>query len=593
MKPTLALLTALLIAPPAVLAAAAAHPSPSPRDDAGGRSLCPRPPLRVAEFGALGDGVHDDGPAIAAAFKAAKADGVPSTVVFERKVYRLGDNPTAWHYFQLLGHEDLVIEGGGATLLCPEGNLAFYFEDGRDITVRGLTFDTIQPAFTQGEVVAMEGGGAFDVKIMEGYPEPPDEAFLTANGHEAHGGGGRHMMVFEQGGHARNTPMGSDHLYIRNITRVAHGVFRFHVKEDYVPRMKGVAVGNWVSYGFNKANLPAAVVVAKNKSASTYAQIAANRVENITFEKLAFFGSMNGGIRVSDMPGDVTLREVRILRKPGTRNLLSTISDALHLMNIRGRLLIENSEVQAPGDDCLNVGTLLERIVEVSKDDPRAMTLRTTDNRYYHYTIREGDRLQFLDTNTKREVGIASVEKVEFDPRRRSHRVVIDRELPKFDPATALVLNLNQLTSSTVIRNNVMRPFMRNAMLVRAQHMTIEGNELDGSHGGVIGLNFSYSMGESARLRGVSVSRNTIAGFQGSGIVVANPYRDRQGVLDARDLAITGNVFRVGSAKAIRVRGVRGLSMEGNRFEKDGRAVEGTGECVEISDCVDTQLKDE
>jgi hypothetical protein len=41
--------------------------------------------LRVAAFGAVGDGVHDDGPALAAAFEAAKADGSPSTVVFEKK----------------------------------------------------------------------------------------------------------------------------------------------------------------------------------------------------------------------------------------------------------------------------------------------------------------------------------------------------------------------------------------------------------------------------------------------------------------------------------------------------------------------------
>ena len=130
----------------------------------------------------VGDGVHDDGPAITAAFEAAKADGGPSTVVFEKKTYRLGDNPAAWHYFQMMGHEDLVIEGNGATLLCPEGNLAFHFDGGRNITVRGLTFDTIKPSFTQGEVVAVDPSGTLDVKIMEGYPEPPDEAFLTANG---------------------------------------------------------------------------------------------------------------------------------------------------------------------------------------------------------------------------------------------------------------------------------------------------------------------------------------------------------------------------------------------------------------------------
>lgn len=561
-----------------------------PAPDQGG-SPSERSLLRVADFGALGDGVHDDGPAIAAAFGAAKADGVPSSVVFEKKTYRLGENPAAWHCFQMIGYEDLVIEGDGATLLCGEASLAFYFEGGRDITLRDITFDTIKPTFTQGEVIAFDDSGTLDVKIMAGFPDPPDEAFLTANGHEAHGGGGRHMMVFENDGGARNTRMGNDHLYIRNITRVSPGVFRFHVKEDYVPSMKGMVVGNLMSYAFNMANLPAEVVAAKNQSASTYGQIAANRVGNITFEKLDFIGSLNGGIRVSDMHGDVTLREVRLIRKPGTRNLISTPSDALHLMNIRGRLLIENCEVEAPGDDCLNVGTLTERIVEISKDDPKAMTLTTTDNRYYHYTIRKGDPLQFLDPQTKREIGIATVVNAVFDPRRRSHRIVIDRELPGLDPATVLVLNLNQMTSATVVRNNTMKPIMRNAMLVRSRNMTIEGNKLDGTRGGVMGLSFTYSMGESAQMRNIGIKGNSIDGFQNAGIILSNAYRNQQGVLDVRDISITGNVFQPEPGKAVRIRGVHNLAMEGNRFKKNGKTEEQTADWVEIADCVNQNSK--
>lgn len=233
----------------------------------------------------------------------------------------------------------------------------------------------------------------------------------------------------------------------------------------------------------------------------------------------------------------------------------------------------------------------MERIVEISKDDPKAMTLTTTDNRYYHYTIRKGDQLQFLDTKTKREIGTATVGKVEFDPRRRTHRIVIDRELPDLDPATALALNLNQMTSSTAIRNNVMRPYMRNAMLVRAQNMTLEDNKLDGSRGGVMGLNFTYSMGESARLRNINISKNTIVGFQSSGIIMANAYRDRQGVLDARDFTIRGNVFQFGQGKAMRIRGVQNLRMEGNRFENNDAAVN-ESKAIEISGCVDLKMND-
>lgn len=542
--------------------------------------------IRVADFGARGDGKHDDGPALIAAFKAAKDDGVESRVVLEKKIYRLGDDPTAWHCLSLNDHENLIIEGNGATLICGDASLAFHIKGGRDITLRGMTFDTDRPSFSQGEVIAVDNSGTLDVKISDGYPEPPDEAFLQANKYEAHGGGGRHMIVFENGGVARNARMGNDHLYIRNITRLSPGVFRFHVKEDYVPSMKGIAVGNGITYGLNKVQLPAAVVAAKNRSASIYGQIAADHVENITFEKLDFFGSLNGGIRVSDMHGDVTLRQVRMIRKPGSGHFLSMPSDALHLMNIRGKLLIENCHIEAPGDDCLNVGTLLEKIVDYAPEVPNAMTLTTTDNHYYYYTIRKGDALQFLDTKANRVIGVANVENVEFIAQRRSHRIVLDRALPALVPANVVVLNLNQMTSSTVIRNNVMTPYMRNAMLVRAQNMTIDGNKLDGSHGGVMGLNFTYSMGESARMRNVNIAGNTFSGFQSSAIIMANAYRDQQGVLEAQDFSITNNSFQLGSGKAMRVRGVLNLRLSGNRWEKLGKPVEEDASFIEIIDCM-------
>ena len=165
-----------------------------PADGRGGAALA------VADFGATGDGTTDDAPAVRKALAAALEAGPGASVVFEPKSYRLGDNPVAWHCFPLIGHRDLVIEGNGATLVCPEGNLAFHFEGGRNITVRNLTIDTIRPTFTQGEVIAVGADGSLDVKVMDGYPEPPDDAFLAANGHAAHGGGGRHMIVFEHGG---------------------------------------------------------------------------------------------------------------------------------------------------------------------------------------------------------------------------------------------------------------------------------------------------------------------------------------------------------------------------------------------------------
>jgi len=548
--------------------------------------------LRVADFGAVGDGVRDDAPAIAGAFDAAKRCTGGAVVVFEKKTYKLGDNPTAWHHFPLHDYSDLVIDGNGATLLCSHGNLGFHFNGGQNITVRGLVFDTIKPNLTQGEVVAVDPSGALDVKTMEGYPDPPDEAFLTANGYRAHGGGGRHMIVFENGGRARNTRMKRDHLYIQNITRVSPGVFRFHVKEDYLPSFADVAVGNWVTYGFNKATLPAAEKAAKDKSASIYAQIAADRVENVTFEDIDIVGSLNGGIRVSDMLGDVTLRDVRIIRKPGTRNLLSTISDALHLMNIRGCVVMEDCVVEAAGDDCLNIGAQRDNLINLAASDKRTVTLRSTDNWYYYYTIREGDRLQFLDTASKRVLGVRTVTAARFNPRNRTHTVTLDQEVPGLAPERAQVMNLNHITQSTVIRNNTITPYTRNAFLARAQNMTIEGNNLDCSRGGVIGLNLSCASGQDdARLCNVRVAGNTFVCPSNVGLVALRPYRDEDGVPDTRDIKIIDNVFHVASATAIRISGVQTLTSRGNTFKQNGIPVKDVSRFTVFSKCVDAMVE--
>ena len=122
--------------------------------------------------------------------------------------------------------------------------------------------------------------------------------------------------------------------------------------------------------------------------------------------------------------------------------------------------------------------------------------------------------------------------------------------------------------------------------------MTIEGNKLDCSRGGVIGLNLSYASGQDdARLRNVRVAGNTFICPGNVGLVALRPYRDEDGLPDTRDIKIIDNVFHVGSALAIRISGVQSLTSRGNTFKQNGIPVKDASRFTVFSKCLDAMVE--
>jgi len=185
---------------------------------------------------------------------------------------------------------------------------------------------------------------------------------------------------------------------------------------------------------------------------------------------------------------------------------------------------------------------------------------------------------------------VAAVAEVTFDRRSRTHQVKLDREIGGLDVETTMVMNLEQMTRSTILRNNTMKPYMRNAMLVRAQNMTIEDNQLDCSNGGVLAILAYFSMGEKAQLRNIIIKNNTLW-CPDKGIVLHGELRDADGVYDARNIEVSDNVFEDCSNGAISVSEVKGVTIRGNTFKKNGKPVKDSSKFTIISDCVDVAVE--
>jgi hypothetical protein len=145
------------------------------------------PVFHVADFGAVGDGTTDDGPAIREAIgRAVEADG-PATVRFEPKTYRVAPRYDRWCAFAIEDARGVTLDGQGATLVLHPDNRALLIYRSQGIAVRNFTVDFDPLPFTQGDVTAVDRERKeIHVRIHDGFPLPD-------------GGIGRHGAFIEAG----------------------------------------------------------------------------------------------------------------------------------------------------------------------------------------------------------------------------------------------------------------------------------------------------------------------------------------------------------------------------------------------------------
>jgi hypothetical protein len=127
--------------------------------------------LKASEFGAVPNDSKDDLPALRALFAKAVAQG-KTTVVIEPGVYDLLSAEDDTNAFDLIGGEDIVIEGTGAELLHGNPKSGFFgITRCRRMILRGFTADYNPPPFTQGKIVGLNRAErTFDLEVDEGFP---------------------------------------------------------------------------------------------------------------------------------------------------------------------------------------------------------------------------------------------------------------------------------------------------------------------------------------------------------------------------------------------------------------------------------------
>ena len=525
-------------------------------------------PLAAAEFhvkdyGAKGDGVADDGPAIRRAVAAAAAAAPGARVVFETSRYRLAKADVDYH-IALDGVKGLTIEGNGAELINNPWNNIVKLEDCEDVTVRGFVLDCDPLPFTQGTITNVDvAAGSFLLRIHDGYDNPA-AVYEKIGKTRPSWGWGVCMDPVER----KRKPGAIMHYFIEEVQEAENGLLRVALKDGSRRYAKELAVGDRfvmsIKYGRGGANF----LVKRSENC---------RLENNTFYT-AKYGMVHG---LSDNPGRIHVKGVKITFKPGSDRLITTPKDGFHCKHNAVGPIIEDGLYEGLLDDSINISVC-----------PYWVREDLGENRYLiaevQFLPRQGDTLMAYrpDPGTiTHGLVVQSVEPRDAPQGMRGEWAVItlNRPIPNLGLHTGRDLfpggreklvftglyNLDACGKGYVVRGNTFKAQRRHAVLARAGGGLIENNVIDGVGGNGVTLNNEIGSFYEGPLPSDTIIRNNT--FTNTFFDSINVYTNGQGAV-ARNITITGNRITgwhtnprdPKSAAAIRLRHVDGAVVKDN-----------------------------
>lgn len=335
--------------------------------------------VHVEDFGAVGDGIADDGPALRAAAAALSHSEGPNTLQFGfGRTYRMGKEAYAHGSLVFQYTTNLLIEGNGATIVNHPDNRTLAIYRCNTVTVRNLVLDMDPPPFTQAKIIAINIGSNFiDAAIAPGYPLPETGLFPDSTSND--------VMHYE--GSTRDpTPAYSRK---REVVELGDRMYRiFFYSQNLV---SAAAVNDYVTIktageGDHLRDGDGSYI------ASPAGLIAPMFTDDLTLENITTYASPGMTVRATSC-NRMIIRRFRALRKPGTDRLICSNKDILHLKNFRVPPIIEDCRFDANMDDTINLTqpTCSIRTIESSS----RVEVGCDDITYYNLDVEAGDVLLY------------------------------------------------------------------------------------------------------------------------------------------------------------------------------------------------------